>query len=91
MADLRGLHYILIGQPKPNGQPYTNTETDDWLGSEHAAKAARWLGYIPFDRIIDQAQRRTEMRRVGAAGGPETVCVRAVRVAEGGLLSPRRR
>src|SRR5262245_49714235 len=30
---LRGLHYILIGQPKPNGKPYTNTE-EDWL----------WLG-----------------------------------------------
>ncbi len=51
---LRGLHYILIGQPKPNGQPYTNTESDwRWL-AETAAKAARWLGYIPFDRIVDQ-------------------------------------
>jgi hypothetical protein len=51
---LRGLHYILIGQPKPNGQPYTNTESDwRWL-SESAAKCARWLLYIPFDRIVDQ-------------------------------------
>jgi hypothetical protein len=50
---LRGLHYILIGQPKPNGQPYANTDADwGWLAS--VAKAARWLGYIPFDRIIDQ-------------------------------------
>jgi hypothetical protein len=51
---LRGLHYILLGQPKPNGEPYTNTDEDwKWLGL-HAAKAARWLGYIPFDRIVDQ-------------------------------------
>jgi hypothetical protein len=51
---LRGLHYIMIGQPKPNGQPYANTDSDwRWL-SENAAKAARWLGYIPFDRIVDQ-------------------------------------
>ena len=51
---LRGLHYILIGQPKPNGQPYTNTHEDwVWLMSQ-AAKSARWLGYIPFDRIVDQ-------------------------------------
>ena len=51
---LRGLHYVLIGQPKPNGLPYTNTDRDwTWL-SEKAAKAARWLGYVPFDRIVDQ-------------------------------------
>ena len=49
-----GLHYALIGEvTRPNGQPYTNTETDEaWL--EHAAKAARWLGYIPFEAIRDK-------------------------------------
>jgi hypothetical protein len=55
---LRGLHYILIGQPKPDGLPdglpYTNTDEDwNWLGQD-ALKAARWLGYIPFDWIIDE-------------------------------------
>ena len=59
---LRGLHYILIGQPKPNGQPYTNTESDwRWL-SETVAKSARWLGYIPFDRIVDQRNDEPEIR-----------------------------
>ena len=39
---------------KPDGALYANTETDwIWL-SEQAGKAARWLGYIPFDRIIDK-------------------------------------
>lgn len=52
---LRGLHYALVSSTvlKPNGEPYCNTEDDwNWLG-EHPAKAARWLGYIPFDRIVD--------------------------------------
>jgi hypothetical protein len=50
---LRGLHYILIGQPKPNGEPYINTDKD-WLWLAMAAKAARWNKYISFDRIVDQ-------------------------------------
>jgi hypothetical protein len=51
---LRGLHYALISKTKPNGTPYTNSDADWlWLQS-HAAKAARWLGYIGFDRIVDQ-------------------------------------
>lgn len=51
---LRGLHYMVLGRPKPDGTPYTNTESDwEWLQSE-AGKAARWLGYIPFDQIVDQ-------------------------------------
>jgi hypothetical protein len=58
---LRGLHYMLVsstGLVKANGLPYRNTEEDwTWL-CEDAAKAARWLGYIPFDRIIDA--RNTE-------------------------------
>ena len=52
---LRGLHYMLVSGEvaKPDGLPYTNTEEDwTWLVM-HAAKAARWLGYIPFDQIVD--------------------------------------
>lgn len=53
---LRGLHYVLLGQTKPDGTIYQSSEKDldwNWL-SESAAKAARWLGYIPFDRFFDQ-------------------------------------
>lgn len=51
---LRGLHYMLIGMPKPNGEPYTNTQSD-WLWlSGTAGKAARWLGYLPWDQVVDQ-------------------------------------
>lgn len=50
---LRGLHYVLIGRTKPNGVPYTNTD-GDWQWLAGVAKCARWLGYVPFDRIVDQ-------------------------------------
>jgi hypothetical protein len=50
---LRGLHYALLDVPKPNGVPYANRDEDwAWL-SGHAAKAARWLGYLPFEQIVD--------------------------------------
>jgi hypothetical protein len=53
---LRGIHYALVsaGSLKPNGEPYRNVQDDwHWLG-QGPAKAARWLGYIPFDRITDE-------------------------------------
>jgi hypothetical protein len=52
----RGLHYTLVSTSnliKPNGQPYLNTE-DDWCWLvDTAGKAARWLGYVDFERIVD--------------------------------------
>jgi hypothetical protein len=52
----RGLHYMIVARGnvrKPNGEVYRNIDSDwVWL-SEQAGKAARWLGYIPFERIID--------------------------------------
>lgn len=51
---LRGLHYMVLGEKKPDGSPYTNTDADWlWIQSK-AAKAARWLGYIPFESISDE-------------------------------------
>jgi hypothetical protein len=53
----RGLHYAMVVKgniKKPNGKTYRNTHDDwSWL-SEYAVKAARWLGYISFDRIKDR-------------------------------------
>jgi hypothetical protein len=52
----RGLHYAIVAQGnvlKPNGEVYVNSNDDwEWL-STVAGKAARWLGYVPFDRITD--------------------------------------
>jgi len=52
----RGLHYVLVsttGLTKPNGEQYLNDDANwTWL-IDTAGKAARWLGYIPFERITD--------------------------------------
>lgn len=54
---LRGLHYSIVVRGdvlKPNGTIYRNTDADwTWL-TERAAKAARWLGHVPFEKIIDE-------------------------------------
>ncbi|HSS23987.1 MAG TPA: hypothetical protein VLL82_06205 [Mycobacterium sp.] len=71
---LRGLHYVLIGQPKPNGQPYTNTDSD-WVWLASVAKAARWNGYIPFDRIVDQRNDQPIIRRRPPVGPEAFVSV----------------
>ena len=54
----RGLHYSLVMRKrpvkKPDGTAFENTE-EDWIWlTETAGKAARWLGYIPFERITDK-------------------------------------
>ncbi|KRQ01849.1 hypothetical protein AOQ72_10560 [Bradyrhizobium yuanmingense] len=52
---LRGLHYAIVMAEarKPDGTLYRNDDDDwEWL-QERAAKCARWLAYIPFNRIID--------------------------------------
>jgi hypothetical protein len=60
---LRGLHYALIGRPKPDGDPYTNTDGDwKWLSSQ-AAKAARYLGYVPFTKLVDQRNAEPVVRK----------------------------
>jgi hypothetical protein len=60
---LRGLHYMVLGRTKPNGLPYANTAKDwTWL-SEDAGKAARFLGYIDFDQIIDQRNAPPTVQR----------------------------
>jgi hypothetical protein len=52
----RGLHYVIVAKGnlrKPNGEVFRNTNDDwEWLSSV-AGKAARWLGYVPFERITD--------------------------------------
>jgi hypothetical protein len=52
----RGLHYAIVVRgniAKPSGDVYVNTD-DDWTWLANVAgKAARWLGYIPFERITD--------------------------------------
>lgn len=52
---LRGLHYMFVSGEvvKPDGKPYTNTDRDwAWLVNS-PAKAARWLGYLPWEQVKD--------------------------------------
>ncbi|MGD0109757.1 MAG: hypothetical protein ABSC06_37890 [Rhodopila sp.] len=61
---LRGLHYRIVASAdvrRPDGKPYPNTEANwIWLQSR-ASKAARWLGYVPFNRIRDERNEPPEI------------------------------
>jgi hypothetical protein len=62
---LRGLHYRLVAAAdavRPdNGLHYVNTdECWIWLQTK-AAKAGRWLGYVEFERIIDERNAAPEL------------------------------
>jgi hypothetical protein len=64
---LRGLHYAISMAKtpffKPDGARYVNDQ-ENWLWlSETAAKAARWLGHIDFDRIFDKRNAAPIVRR----------------------------
>jgi hypothetical protein len=59
---LRGLHYALIAADKPDGTRYENTDSEwSWLQGT-AAKAARWLGLLPFERISDERNAEPVIR-----------------------------
>ena len=62
---LRGLHYLIVSRGnirRPDtGEVFANTNDDwEWL-SDIAAKAARWLAYVPFDRIVDERNAPPEV------------------------------
>src|SRR4051794_11248739 len=58
---LRAFHYLLIGNAiRPDSKPHINDETN-WDFVQKAAKAARWLGYVPFDRIRDERNGEPEV------------------------------
>ena len=60
----RGVHYLLVSVQavKPDGERYQSTRDDyEWL-NDRVGKAARWLPYIDFERIVDE--RNEEAIRV---------------------------
>jgi hypothetical protein len=86
---LRGIHYVLIGVPKPDGTPYTNTEAD-WLWVQgKAAKAARWLGYIPFDKITDERNAPPVVRIFEHPEPTSVISVAGVEITVPEELAPR--
>jgi hypothetical protein len=63
---LRGVHYkvTMLPEPpvKPDGTPYVNDDPHwEWISAK-VAKAARWLGYVPFDAIFDKKNARPIIR-----------------------------
>ncbi len=61
---LRGLHYRIVSVGNvlmPSGQPYINNDYCWTFLSDNAAKAARWLSYVPFERIVDERNAPPEL------------------------------
>jgi hypothetical protein len=57
LVHLRGFHYLLVAHGdvvKPDGRPYENSDKDYKWQTDRAAKAARWLGLVGFDRFVDK-------------------------------------
>ncbi len=85
---LRGLHYALVVQGnvrKPDRKIYHNTAADDaWLAL--AVKAARWLGYVPFERISDNRNAEPNIFRMSASTGLGARNLRAGVEWEGEIL-----
>jgi hypothetical protein len=72
VVHLRGLHYRLVASTalKPDGESYTNTDENwQWLQT-HPAKAGRWLGYVPFGRIVDERNAPPEVTTFDEYGLP---------------------
>ncbi len=69
---LRGLHYQLIGEPSPRHEgPYENTYDEwCWLYSQ-AGKAARFLGYVPFEQVLDNRNAEPVIKIRPAEPQPE--------------------
>jgi hypothetical protein len=52
---LRGLHYKALGKaslPEMQSMPYINT-ISCWVLMQEASRAARWLKYVPWERVFD--------------------------------------
>jgi Histidine kinase-, DNA gyrase B-, and HSP90-like ATPase len=96
---LRGLHYMLVAHgkiQKPDGTTYENN-LEDWIWLQSVvSKAARWLGYVPFERIKDNRADPPRLFRHeddggygGEAGAREIVSGELVEVPGQKLLLPR--
>jgi DNA topoisomerase VI subunit B len=79
---LRGFFYLLVSSPDritaPDGKPFIN-DYKHWQALQSASKAARWLGLVPFERIIDERNAPPEiyvpgMTPISTSVDPGTGC-----------------
>ena len=59
---VRGLHYRLVAVGnivKPTGEIYRNNDAD-WQSLGRAGTGAGWLGLVPFERIVDSKEQRSD-------------------------------
>ena len=66
---LRGFFYLLVSAATiaaPDGKPFVN-DYKNWQLLQKASKAARWLGLIPFSRIVDERNAPPEIHVPAAA------------------------
>ena len=85
----RGLHYLLIGQVQA-GRPGVRERREEWKWlTDRVSKAARWLGYVPFEQITDQRNAEPVVRILPAAGrgADPRVRFRPAGAGRGGLRS----
>ena len=58
---VRGLHYALLGQTRPDGSEYVNTDkTWEWL--DRVASVARTLNYVDYESISDRRSGEPVLR-----------------------------
>jgi hypothetical protein len=88
---LRGLHYAILSSGrvyKPDGTKYINDDTCwNWL-QRSASKAARWLGYVPFEKIRDERNEPPEVYCPELARASKDARSLAVRPGDGEAWLP---
>jgi hypothetical protein len=85
---VRGLHYAALDTKKPDGTVYENTvENSDWIGDK-PAKAARWLGLVPWDDIVDRKNEAAEVIQVEPPNPAPVIRIAGVEVALPDDLAP---
>ena len=85
----RGYHYALLGEPKPDGEPYRNTARDWRWVQEDAGDGARWLGLVPFNAVKDQRNAPPIRRNVTRIDPDPYVTVGQVEVYLPDTLDPQ--
>ena len=53
---VRGVFYACVSAGdvmKPDGEPFENTAENEEFRRRAASRYARWLGYVPFERLVD--------------------------------------